>query len=339
MSKTTVTQIRRKGELVISNYWLIPTDVNSQGTSDEEMEGEMVEIETTEEDDEPGKAGWGKTYPTKPEASWRPIPTAPKQPKVLESPWITDIKQPIGAPIAGMPTRNKYKGSQPGSSGDKWCEGTHYQKGGQKSQPKAKGKGKPKSVQKKRGRVDDEDWDWYPKENPQNKKRGTQTGNKVTMKGKGKGMGRKMNEAPQELVEEEDEEEESDDDEEEEEEEEEEDERYGHILRDGLRVPWDLLLDREIMKDATTPKPPPPKLCNVQEKQPCVKGPKMAPKPKGKQSEEDEGKGEGEEPRVLLTKKELEHIMEMMEKEDEQGKKGKKGDEEEILIKYGRMGG
>ena len=128
------------------------------------------------------------------------------------------------------------------------------------------------------------------------------------------------------IEEEEEEEEEEDDDEWEEIEvgdDDEEEDRFGYILKNGRRVQWDFLLDREIKIKivATTPKPPPPKLSTV-----------LA----AETEEEDEKE---EEPRVNLTKAELERIMELMKKED--GKEGGNGTNVEKInpTKYGCMGG
>ena len=59
----------------------------------------------------------------------------------------------------------------------------------------------------------------------------------------------------------------------------------------------------------------------------------------GNSSNQKDEKEKGVEPRVILTKKELESIVEMMAKEDGEGKKGGKDAAKAILTKYGCMGG
>ena len=318
MSKTTEHQVRLKGEIVVSTYWLIPTDVDEEEEEQQqdpqkgygnEGKEEMKYIMVDEDSETETKA---EIIPTKPNNIWNPSQTAPKSAKSQISPWIKDAKQPIGAPIAGMPKR---KDNKPGSSGDKWKEESRLQEKGKKPQTKAKGEGEPGQTSMKRGR-DEEKWEWYPTGKP--KTGGQQTGHKVPTKGKGKSW-TKTKEIPQiQEVEEEEEDEE-------EEEEDEEEERYGHILKNGRRVPWDFLLDREIKLDATTPKPPPPKLCTVQN---------MA-QPSGKK----DGKGKAVKSHVIMTKEEIESIVNMMKKEDEEGRRQGRNAVKEILNKYGCRGG
>ena len=299
MSRATAYMVRMPGEVAISEYhhWHVPTIINTQETEEEEEEeggneedyqyedydgGDegAIEIGSSEEDasQENWYAGYAETIvPTKPK---EPIPTAPKRGKgrsenqtLWKSPWLADLKKPIGAPRDGPPI----KGGKHGSTGHKKNPEIH---------PMEKPAGRIPIPPKKREREEEKEWEWYPQPNPGNKA-GKQTGtleipqDKRSKKGKGKGKEGKYK-IPQDPEETEDE------------------ERYGHVLQNGRRVPWDLLLDREI-KVEVTPKPPPPKLSEVQ-KEAARKG-----KGKGKQVPQ---------PRVKMTEEEIDKILRMMEEED-----------------------
>ena len=287
MPRATAFMVRMPGDVAISeyHYWDIPTIMNTQEAVEEE-EGEneeedyynegydggdegAIEIGSSEEDTPQERAE--TIVPTKPK---EPIPTAPmrgqgRSETQWKSPWLKDPKQPIGAPRDGPPI----KGGKPGSSGDKRNLNIH---------PTEKAAVKVPMPPKKRER-EEKEWEWYPQPNPGKKKVGQQTGTLDTNKGKGKGKGKEGKyKIPQDPEETEDE------------------ERYGHVLQNGRRVPWDLLLDREI-KVEVTPKPPPPKLSEVQ-KEAARKG-----KGKGKQVPQ---------PRVKMTEEEIDKILRMMEEED-----------------------
>ena len=135
------------------------------------------------------------------------------------------------------------------------------------------------------------DWEWYPQNIPGEGKGHKGRKKKETGKGpsKGQGKGYKGKGSRQES-------------------EDEEDERYGHILKNGRRVPWDLLLDREIKMDVEA-KPPPPKLSSVRYQQPS---------------------------KVFLTQEELGNIKKMMEQEDEDMEKN---EEEKYRFRHAEMGG
>ena len=105
MSKTKVHQVRMKGEIVVSKFWLIPME---DDTNDGSGIGWVEEIETTDEENVPEKEETAGIIPTKPTDSWKKS-HEPYQGKVPQSPWIEDPQKPIGAPIAGMPKRNKEK--------------------------------------------------------------------------------------------------------------------------------------------------------------------------------------------------------------------------------------
>ena len=332
MSKTKEHLVRMKGELVVSKFWLIPME---EDTNDGSGIGWVEEIEITDEENVPEKKEKAGITPTKPTDEWKKS-HEPHQGMAPKSPWIKDPKKPIGAPIAGMPkwTKEKTKkglgkGNHPGSSGDKWTDDLPSKgKGKYKTpQPKAKGTGKSKPLPTNKRVRDEEGWDWYPTGKP--KREGQQTGHNPTMMRKGKGK-KKMEEIFQEQEDEEEEEEDVEDDEEEEEEDEDEDDRYGYILQNNCRVPWDFLLDRAINADATTPKPPPPKLHTVQDREWGMTSNK-------KNEENKEKKRAG--PHVILTKQEIERIVKMMAMEEEEGKKGGKDAAKAILSKYGCMGG
>ena len=303
MSKTTVKQVRMKGELVISNYWTIPTEETGMGEEGGEVDS-VINISDGEEKQNP--APKEDIVPTKPTKWWNDLQELRKG-KQIQTPWFENAQQPIGAPIAGMPKKGKGMGfpNQPGSSGDK--------KGGNTE--------KTTETSKKRDR-EGKEWEWYPTGSKQ--KVGQQKGNKGPMKGGGKGK----NEMEEFLhIEEEEEEEEEEEDDEWEEvevgDDDEEEDRFGYILKNGRRVKWDFLLDQEIKLKyvPTTPKPPPPRLRTVLAEEP---------------EEEDEKE---EEQRVNLTKVEMERIMELMKKEDE-GKGGYGKNVKKLNpTKYGCMGG
>ena len=137
----------------------------------------------------------------------------------------------------------------------------------------------PMAIPKKKTKVEGQ-WKWYPKEKP-NK------GHYQTGKSNSKGRGPKGKGNHQESEEEED--------------------RYGHILKNGKRAPWDFLLDREIKLEVVA-KPPPPKLSSVRD----------------------------ERQKVGLTNAEIDRITKMMAEEDDAG-----GDDEEGVepfLNYGKMG-
>ena len=140
---------------------------------------------------------------------------------------------------------------------------------------------------------EEKEWEWYPQNIPGEGKGHKGQKKKETDKGpspsKGRGKGNKGKGRRQES-------------------EDEEDERYGHILKHGIRVPWDLLLDREIKMDVEA-KPPPPKLSTVRHQKP--------------------GK-------VFLTQKELGNIKKKMYEEDEE----KVQYEEDVYrLRFEEMGG
>ena len=78
MSKTTVRQVRMKGEIVISNYWLTPTEVNDDEEEKQYHPQEgygkewVEEMEYTMEEEEPEKEAKVEIIPTKPPKTWNP---------------------------------------------------------------------------------------------------------------------------------------------------------------------------------------------------------------------------------------------------------------------------